>query len=63
MKSQNTQIRKHLESGKTLTPLDALKQFGTFRLSARILELKERGMAITTELVNINGKWVARYSL
>ncbi len=60
MKSQNTAIRKHLLSGKSLTPLQALKQFGCLRLAARISDLRE-GMDIITEMVKIKGKRVARY--
>jgi len=52
-------------AGETLTPLDALRRFGCFRLGARIWELRHKcGMDIkavrhTTE----SGKTVAAYSL
>jgi hypothetical protein len=46
-----------------LTTLEALNMFGCFRLAARISNLREEGMDIETEIVEINDKRVARYSL
>ena len=63
--SQSAQIKAALLAGETLTPLDALRRFGCFRLGARIWELRHKcGMDIkamwhTTE----SGKIVAAYSL
>ena len=37
--TQNQQILDYLKSGKSITPLTALKKFGCFRLSARKLDL------------------------
>jgi len=57
MESQNKEIRKHLESGNSLTPLDALSLFGCFRLGARIHDLKHKfGLNIKTEIVVIYKK-------
>lgn len=39
--SQNTQILKALKKGARITPMDALKRFGCFRLGARIADLKK----------------------
>lgn len=63
--SQSAQIKAALLAGETLTPLDALKRFGCFRLGARIWELRnEQGMNIKTEHHRTgNGKIVAAYSL
>ena len=62
--SQNKQIKAWLESGKSLTPLDALALFNSFRLGARVFDLKnDYGMNIKTEMVDANGKRFARYSL
>lgn len=67
MESQNTQIKAYLQSGKSLTALDALHQFGCFRLGARIHNLKEQGMNIESKMVQIisggKKKMVARYTL
>ena len=64
VESQNKQIKAWLESGKSLTPLDALALFNSFRLGARVFDLKnDYGMNIKTEMVEENGKRFARYSL
>ena len=64
VESQNKQIKAWLERGKSITPLDALNLFGSFRLGARIFDLKnDYGMKIKTEMVEVNGKRYAKYSL
>lgn len=63
--SQNKRIIRHLKSGNTLTGIDALKLFDTFRLAARISDHKKMGHNVKSEMVivGINKKKVARYSL
>tara|TARA_R100001460_G_scaffold101327_1_gene145224 strand:+ start:190 stop:387 length:198 start_codon:yes stop_codon:yes gene_type:complete len=61
--SQNNQILSYLEKGKKITPIDALNKFGCFRLSARILDLRQKGHNIITENITKDGKTFARYSL
>lgn len=61
--SQNALIKGWLLNGKSITPMEALNMFGCFRLSARIANLKEEGLAVVTEIVTINDKRVARYYL
>ena len=68
--SQNLQIRRYLESGHSITPLDALYQFGCFRLGARIYDLKRQGMLIVSEMIEITSpsvlhgkKRVCRYKM
>lgn len=65
MATQNEQIRKYLEAGNTLTPLEALKLFGCFRLATRIFELKKQGLNILTDIVEdvATGKRYAKYRL
>jgi hypothetical protein len=70
IESQNKRIAAHLKSGRSLTPLDALYQFGCFRLGARIYDLRRQGMKIKAEMIEItstsvyNGvKRVCKYSL
>jgi hypothetical protein len=58
--SQKDAIREYLESGKALTPIDALNMFGCFRLGARIHDLREEGLNIEMELVK--GKYEARFA-
>jgi len=61
--TQNKQIINHLQQGKTLTSLEALKLFGCFRLSARIAELKNQGFNIVSNNIKENGKTFAEYRL
>jgi hypothetical protein len=61
--SQNALIKGWLLNGHSLTTLDALTMFGCFRLSARISYLKDQGMNITTEMVEVNDKRIAKYYL
>ena len=57
------QIQKDLMSGKSITPLQALNQYGCFRLAALIHKLRKNGMSIKTEYVTQNGKTFAKYFL
>lgn len=62
--SQCSQIRAHLESGHTITQMEALSLFGCGRLASRINDLRNKGMAIKTNtIVTPSGKYVAQYSL
>lgn len=61
--SQKKEIREHLESGRSLTPLEALRFFGCYRLSARIGELRKEGLNIKTSLITRGNKTFAKYSL
>jgi len=38
--SKNKVLRKHLESGKSISPLQALNRFGIYRLAARCFDLR-----------------------
>lgn len=48
------EILNYLESGKPITPFEALSKFGCFRLGARIYELKEAGHVIDKRMVKVN---------
>lgn len=64
VKGQTGAIKHYLESGKTLTNAEAAKLFGCYRLSARIKELRDAGMNISTmweECINGFGT-VSRYA-
>ena len=70
IESQNRKIRHRLESGKSITALDALYMFGCFRLSARIYDLRREGMNIISKKIEITSpavykgkKHITRYSL
>jgi hypothetical protein len=54
-------LRRHPEG---CTPLDALAEVGSFRLGARVWELKAAGYDVETQLVTTpSGKRIARYRL
>lgn len=62
--TQAEQILDALKSGRRLTALDALKEFGCMRLGARVFELKESGADIRDERVKTStGKNVTCYFL
>lgn len=61
--SQLEAIRQHLESGKPITPLDALNLYGCFRLGARIFDLKRQGMNISCDTAGNGDKHYATYRL
>lgn len=62
--TQNEQILEHLQSGERLSPLQALRLYGVFRLGARIWDLKRLGHDIKMELIEVgDGKHVAEYWL
>ena len=61
--TQNQEIKDHLESGQTLTPLQALNKFGCFRLAARILDLREAGLDVKMKMVLGGDKRYAEYRL
>ena len=62
-KSQKENILEYLKRGNKITPLEALYQFGSFRLSAVIFELRQEGYNIITDKKKVDGKTFAEYSL
>jgi len=62
-KSQTEQILNWLKKGHKLNPLQALRKFGSFRLGARVFEIKEMGYNINKKMKKKNGKYFAEYSL
>lgn len=62
--SQCNQIAAWLRAGHTITALQALNLFGCMRLASRICDLRERGMDIKKQRVQLpSGKYVCEYSL
>jgi len=62
--SQNALIKGWLLNGYSITQLEALNQFGCFRLAARISDLRDQSLNVVTDMVTLeNGKRVARYFL
>jgi hypothetical protein len=64
MTPQDKAILNHLQTGATISGLEALNRFGCFRLGARIHELKKAGYPIESKKVKSeNGKHYSQYSL
>jgi hypothetical protein len=61
--AQTAQILKHLKRHGSINPLTALRLYGSFRLAARIRELRNQGNQIKTNKEVQNGKSFARYEL
>ena len=62
--SQSAMILNFLESGGSLTPIEALEKFQCFRLAARMNDLRNKGYVIQTEILkDDNGKSYASYSI
>ena len=56
-------VSNTLKRGNSITPIDALKECGCFRLAAIIFELRKKGYNILTKLVKSNHGHYASYSL
>lgn len=65
MTTQSEMILADLRKGVKLTPIDALENYGCFRLGARIWDLKQEGHPIKSERVTDphTNKTYARYWL
>jgi len=59
--SQAEQIKAYLKGGGSLTPMEALRMFSTFRLAARIGELRKEGNPIGMRRKREGGKEFAEY--
>lgn len=58
---QKENILQFLFDGNSLTGLEALRKFGTMKLSTRVSELRALGFDIQHQMVQRNNKWVAKY--
>lgn len=54
--SQNATILFHLQSGRSLTSLEAINLYGITRLGGRIFELKQQGHVIHDEFVTVKNR-------
>ena len=50
--TQNEKILRHLETYGTITPFEALQEYGIMRLASRITDLKKAGYVIITNMVS-----------
>ena len=56
-KSQVSDIIAHLRKYKKITSLEAIKLYGSTRLSGVIFQLKKRGFVISTEIAFIKNRY------
>ena len=63
--TQAEAILADLQAGRAITPLDALKEHGCFRLAARINDLRNQGYNIGMVMVAgpMNNKKYAQYTM
>jgi len=62
--SQSEAILAHLKDGGSLTKLDALRLYDCMNLGQRILELRQQGFPIETEMISTpTKKRIALYTL
>lgn len=59
--SQLQKIRQRLSQGRSITAVEALNDYGCFRLAARINDLRSEGMNIKTIMIDQDNKRVAKY--
>ena len=55
--TQCEQIYSYLHEFGSITPLEALRDLGVMRLSARIMELRERHVPIEMVMVQGRNRW------
>lgn len=49
--SDKARILKHLQENGSITPMEALEQYGCYRLGARVFDLRRDGYEINTTIV------------
>ena len=59
--SKKNKVLAHLVSGKSITPMEALELYGSFRLGAIIFELRDIGHKINTEIAKGPGHAIYTY--
>ena len=52
-RTQNNMLLEHLQSGRSITMLEAIRKYGVAHLPRRILDLKEAGHTITDEWIKV----------
>lgn len=52
MRTQNEKIIEYIKRYGSITPLDALREFGCMRLASRMCDIKAMGYGIVSEIVS-----------
>tara|TARA_B100001939_G_scaffold320845_1_gene310033 strand:+ start:4718 stop:4915 length:198 start_codon:yes stop_codon:yes gene_type:complete len=53
--SKKDKVLAHLMTGQSITPIEALTEYGSFRLGAIIFDLRAEGYSIDTEIAKGTG--------
>ncbi len=53
--TKKDKVLAHLMNGKSITPMEALTEYGSFRLGAIIFDLRAEGHKIDTEIAKGTG--------
>ena len=66
--TQKQRIIRHLKDKKSITALEAMKEYGIMRLTSRVCELKNEGFLIRSEFVSSRNRYnepvsFSKYSL
>jgi hypothetical protein len=61
--TQEKGVLAYLNTGKAITPIQALNLFGCFRLAAVIFRLRDKGLNIETRTIRQGRKSYASYKL
>lgn len=55
--TQKKRIYDYMKQNRYITAYDAQREFGCMRLSARIAELKESGIAVGSDFVTVRNRY------
>ena len=55
--TQTEKIKRHLEIFGSITPMDALREYGIMRLASRISDLKRGGVEIEKRMVKSKNRF------
>lgn len=55
--SQCNKVLHFIETEGSITPLDALREFGCMRLASRVSDLKRKGYPITREMESTKNRY------
>jgi hypothetical protein len=61
--TQQQRVLDYLQSGKTITTLNAFNELGITRLASRIYELKEEGHIINKKMITVTNRYDEKCSV
>ena len=55
--SQNQRILEYMNEFGSITPLEAMRDLGVYRLASRVSDLKRLGYIVVGEWVEVSNRW------